>query len=205
MPVSRERVVPVYSRRRLFSMFSIAVLVFVILTMALPACFAQEADPPPEEEPAEPVVEETTVFDDLQAQLDEYLALMDEGKVDEALVVLASYLEDLKALSESGELSEEDAHAAHVLYMTSKHLAVLARVCEAHEEKGNGGGVLNALVTSTKGHGNVYRHMERELEQEAEGDAAEEGADPEEEAEGKGNGNNNRNENSNGKAKGKNK
>ncbi len=177
---------PMLSWRRFYSLFSIVAMVLVALTLTLPVCLAQEAEPPAEEEPA--------VFDELQAQLDEYLALMDDGEVEEALVVLAGYLENLKALSESGELSEEDAHAAHVLYMTSKHLAVLARVYETHAEKGNGGGVLNALVSSTKGHGNAYRHMQKETE---------EGEEPEgEEVEAEG-GSGKGNAGGNGKGKGK--
>lgn len=53
----------------------------------------------------------------------------------------------------------EDTHIVHLLYVTSKHFAVLMRVYENAPEQSQAG-LANALLCSTKGHAGVYRKLQ---------------------------------------------
>ena len=147
-------------------------LIFLISGLSLPLCLAQEVEEPP------PAEEEKPALERLRESLDEYLQLMGDGEVEEAFVVLEEYLAALKELAEDpAGLSEAEAHAAHVLYVTSKHLAVLARVFEKVPETAQKG-ISNALVKSTKGHANAFK-----LAEEAEDEEADEGGEEDAEEE----------------------
>lgn len=124
----------------------------------------------------EEVVEgEEPTFSQLHEELEEFLTLMGQGEADGALEALTRYLQDLKELSEAeGLLAEEEMHIAHVLYVTSKHLAVLARVYEKIPEVARKG-VGNALMRSVKGHEHFYTLLEGA----ASGEVTEEEADRE--------------------------
>jgi hypothetical protein len=85
---------------------------------------------------------------------------MSQGKAEEAVEALEQYLQDLKALSESeGILTRDELQIAHVLYVTSKHLVVLARVYQKVPDSAREG-VGNALIRSTKGHRHFYAVLE---------------------------------------------
>jgi len=179
------------SRKSLPLFLVFLTLIFLISALSLPLCLAQEAEEPP------PAEEEKPALEQLQESLEEYLQLMGDGEVEEAFLVLEEYLAALKELAEDpAGLSEAEAHAAHVLYVTSKHLAVLARVYEKVPETAQKG-IGNALVKSTRGHANAFRLTEKAADEESEdvGEGEEEDAE-EEVAEEAGNG-------SNGQGKGK--
>ena len=73
-----------FGPRRSMSLFLLfVVFVFLMSTLFLPLCFADEVEPPPAEEE-----EEKAVFEQLQESLDEYLQLMSEGEVEEAFKAL---------------------------------------------------------------------------------------------------------------------
>jgi hypothetical protein len=96
----------------------------------------------------------------LHEELEEFLALMGEGRVEEAIQLLHQFLQDLETLSQGeGALPPEEVHIAHVLYVTSKHLDVLARVYQKAPEQAREG-LANALISSTKGHARAYRLMD---------------------------------------------
>jgi hypothetical protein len=177
------------SRKPLSLFLLFLTLIFLISGLFLPLCLAQEAEEPPPEE-------EKPVFEQMQEALDEYLQLMGEGKVEEAFMVLEEYLAALQELAEDGAgLTEAEAHAAHVLYVTSKHLAVLMRVYKRAPETAKKG-IGNALIKGTRGHANAFKFTEKAADEEAEG--GEQESEGEEMAEEEGNG-------PNGQGKGKNK
>jgi len=175
------------SRKRVSLFILLMTLILIVSGLFLPVCLAQEAEEPPAEEP--PVEEEKPIFETLREALDEYLLLMGEGEVEEAFAVLEEYLSSLKELDEDpAGLSEADAHAAHVLYVTSKHLAVLMRVYEKVPENARKG-ISNALVTSTKGHANAFKLSEKAEDEDGEvGDGEEMESAEEDGANGQGKG-----------------
>ncbi|MDI6873784.1 hypothetical protein [Candidatus Solincola sp.] len=121
---------------------------------------------------------EEAAFSRLHEELEEFLTLMSQGKAEEAVEALEQYLQDLKALSESeGILTRDELQIAHVLYVTSKHLVVLARVYQKVPDSAREG-VGNALIRSTKGH----RHFYAVLEGARSGGEAEDEVEAEEEA-----------------------
>lgn len=104
--------------------------------------------------------EQAITLSQVQEKLGLFLSLMEEGKVEEAFQALDEYLSDLKTLSqEEGALSPLEQRVAHILYVTSKHLAVLARVYQRAPEQARKG-LANAITCSTKGHAHFYRAME---------------------------------------------
>jgi len=160
--------------------------IFLISGLFLPVCLAQEAEEPPVEEP--PVEEEKPIFETLGEALEEYLLLMGEGEIEEAFAVLEEYLSSLKEFAENpAGLSEAEAHAAHVLYVTSKHLAVLMRVYEQVPENAQKG-ISNALVKSTKGHANAFKLSEKAEDEDGEDGGEEMESAEEDGANGQGNG-----------------
>ena len=141
------------SRKAMYILLPFITLIFLAVGFSLPVCLAEEVE--------EPVEEEKTVFEQLLEDLEEYRQLMSEGEVEEAFEVLQEYLATLEELAQdTSGLSETEAHVAHVLYVTSKHLAVLMRVYENVPENAQKG-LSNALIKSTKGHSNAYMHLER--------------------------------------------
>ncbi|WP_287155555.1 hypothetical protein [Candidatus Solincola tengchongensis] len=118
--------------------------------------------------------EKGLTFSRLQEELDEFLALMGQGDVEGAFEALNRYVQDLKAFCEAeGSLPEEEMRIAHILYVTSKHLVVLARVYGKLPEAARKG-VGNALVRSVKGHGHFYAALDgASSSEEPEGEAAE--------------------------------
>jgi len=142
-------------------------LIFLISGLFLPVCLAQEAEEPPSGE-------EVPVLEQLREDLEEYLRLMGEGETEEAFKVMEEYLAALKDLAENPEgLMEAEAHAAHVLHVTSKHLAVLMRVYDKAPEEARKG-IGNALVKGTRGHANAFEFTERAGEEGAcDGEGAE--------------------------------
>lgn len=159
------------SRKRVSLFILLMTFVFLIPGLFLPVCLAQEAEEPP-------VEEEESPFQQFRETLDEYLMLMGEGEVEEAFTVLEEYLKGLEELSVNpAGLSEAEAHAAHVLYVTSKHLAVLMRVYEKVPENAQKG-ISNALVTSTKGHANAFKLSEKAADADGE-DGMEQGEEME--------------------------
>jgi methionyl-tRNA synthetase len=140
------------SRKAMYVLLPFLTLTFLMVSLYLPVCLAEDIE--------EPVEEEKTVFEQLQEDLEDYRQLMSEGEVEEALEVLREYLATLEELTQdTSELSEVEAHAAHILYVTSKHLAVLIRVYEKAPETAQKG-ISNALAKSTKGHSNAFKHIE---------------------------------------------
>ncbi len=134
---------------------------FLMLTLLLlfscSAASALDAETAPEDEATQDGVPS---FAELKEGLDEFIELMSSGEVEEALAALERYLEGLKALTESeGVLTELELRVAHVLYATSKHLAVLARVYQKVPESARSG-VGNALTRSIRGHSHFYSAME---------------------------------------------
>ena len=141
------------SRKAMYILLPFITLIFLAVGFSLPVCLAEEVE--------EPVEEEKTVFEQLLEDLEEYRQLMSEGEVEEAFEVLQEYLATLEELAQdTSGLSETEAHVAHVLYVTSKHLVVLMRVYENVPENAQKG-LSNALIKSTKGHSNAYMHLER--------------------------------------------
>jgi hypothetical protein len=182
-----------FGSRRSLSLFLIFVtLIFLTSGLYLPLCLAQDGEEPP-------VGDQKPVLEQMREELDKYLQLMGEGKVEEAFAVLQEYLTSLKELAEDpAGLTEAEAHAAHVLYVTSKHLAVLMRVYEKVPETARNG-ITNALVMSTKGHANAFKLAEKDGDDEVDEGESEAGeTEPLEES---GNGSNGQGQ---GKGKGKN-
>jgi|GEM_PF-7048116 len=139
---------------RPFAKWSLPVSLVLVLLMAitLPAATAM----------GEEMMDENQVptLSQLREELEEFLALFGQGEVEQALEVLERYLQDLKMLSEAeGVLSEVESHIAHVLYVTSKHLAVLARVYQNAPEAARKG-LGKAIVCSSKGHAHFYTAVE---------------------------------------------
>lgn len=96
----------------------------------------------------------------LREELEEFLTLFGQGEVEQALEVLERYLQDLKMLSEAeGALSEVESHITHVLYVTSKHLAILARAYQNAPEAARKG-LGKSIVSSSKGHAHFYAAVE---------------------------------------------
>lgn len=141
-------------RSRFISFILFTALAFLVSGICLPWCLAQEAGEPP-------VEEEKPTLAQLQEKLSEYLALMRAGEIEDAFVVLEEYLTALKELADNPEgLPEMEMHAAHVLYVTSKHLAVLMRVYEKAPETARKG-IANAMSKSTRGHNNAFDFLEK--------------------------------------------
>ena len=148
------------SSKAMYLLLPFLTLIFLMVSFYLPVCLAEDIE--------EPVEEEKTVFEQLQEVLEDYRQLMSEGEVKEAFEVLREYLATLEELAQdTSGLSEMEAHAAHVLYVTSKHLAVLMRVYEKAPENAQES-ISNALAKSTKGHSNAFKHVEKARGREAE-------------------------------------
>ena len=150
------------SRKAMYVLLPFLTLIFLMVSFYLPVCLAEDTE--------EPVEEEKTVFEQLQGVLEDYRQLMSEGEIDEAFEALQEYLATLEELAQdTSGLSEVEAHAAHILYVTSKHLAVLMRVYEKVPETAQKG-ISNALAKSTKGHSNAFKHVEKDRGGEEDGD-----------------------------------
>lgn len=156
------------ARRFLRWIILLSLILSLMFLLSSSMAVAVEAEAGAEEEATE---EEAPTFAQLKEELDQFLTLMGEGDAEGAIEALEKYLEDLKALSQFADtLTEDELHIAHVLYVTSKHLVVLARVYQKVPDSARKG-VGNAIVRSTKGHGHFYTVLEGAR---ADGDAEEE-------------------------------
>ncbi|MGQ9476032.1 MAG: hypothetical protein ACUVRX_08960 [Actinomycetota bacterium] len=132
--------------------FPVSLVLALLLALTLPAATAMGDETTGESQ--------APTLSQLREELEEFLTLFGRGEVGQALEVLERYLQDLKMLSEAeGALSGVESHVAHVLYVTSKHLVVLARVYQNAPEAARKG-LGKAIVSSGKGHAHFYVAVE---------------------------------------------